>query len=145
MPIVGFNFTKIAAERNEMNAVTEKIESDLRLNDVLPEKIAIKESNEVVKFLFEFEIIYGQAGRALLSGNVLYMDEPKIIKEILASWKENRKVKAELMTQVLNAILYRCNIKALNLAQDVNLPPHFKLPRVSHKENEEEEKNPLSN
>jgi len=147
MPIIGFNFTKLAAEKKE-GIISEKIESDLRLIDILPEKIDISNSSEVVRFVFEFEIVYGSAGNALLSGNVLYMDEPKEIKNMLTQWSSNRKIKTELMAQVLNAILFRCNVKALSLEQDVALPPHFKLPRINQKTSDGLEKkpsNPLSN
>lgn len=130
MAIVGFNFTKLNIENKGVFKPSEKISSDLKINDVVAEKTAVDVSKDLVKFLFEFSIDYAGSGNAILSGEVVYLDEPEKIKAILQNWKDQKAVHADLLQQVLNTVLFRCNIKALTMAQDVNLPPHFQLPRV---------------
>ncbi len=130
MAIVGFNFTKLNIENLGVFKANEKINSDLKILDVVPEKTAIDVSKDLVKFQFEFSIDYAGSGNALLAGDVVYLEEPENIRDILENWKTKKAVHADLLQQILNAVLFRCNIKALIMAQDVNLPPHFQLPRV---------------
>jgi hypothetical protein len=46
------------------------------------------------------------------------------------TWTKTKKLDKELMTLITNFILIKCNIKALELSQQVNLPPHIRLPLV---------------
>lgn len=131
MPIVGFNFIKINIERKGKFIIPEQIKSDLKVTDIIQEQLPVGKSEEVINFSFEFSIDYGSAGSALLTGNVLYLDEPAKVKHIVEDWKKEKKMPTDIISTVLNTILFKCNIKALNLSQEVNLPPHFKLPIVS--------------
>jgi len=45
-------------------------------------------------------------------------------------WKDQKKVHKDVMTETLNVILDRCNIQALILARDINLPSPIPLPKV---------------
>ena len=131
MPIIGFNFNQIIAEKN--NKITGKlnIKNDLAIKSIEQEKITLEKSEEVLKFNFEYIINYEpKVGKIAITGNILYMDEPKKIKEILDNWKKQKKLSNELAPRILNTILSKCNIKALILSQDINLPPHIKMPFV---------------
>lgn len=131
MPIVGFNLNQISAEKS--NKITGKlnIKNDLAIKGIEQEKIALEKSEEILKFNFEYIINYEpNIGKIAITGNILYMDEPKKIKEILNDWKKQKKLSKELAPRILNTILSKCNIKALNLSQDINLPPHIKMPFV---------------
>ena len=57
------------------------------------------------------------------------------IKEYLSSWEKDKSIPTDIMSQILNTILFKCNVKALNLSQEVNLPPHIQLPRVKPNKN----------
>ena len=58
------------------------------------------------------------------------MDEPKKIEDILKTWKKDKSLHKDITQLIINAVLSRCNIKALELSQDVNLPPHIRLPLI---------------
>jgi hypothetical protein len=134
MPIAGFNFEKIQAERSKDIKGKVNIKQDLTIKKVIEEKVPLSKSGEAIKFYFEFKINYEEKiGSIILTGNVLYFDEPKKIKEIISSWNKNKKVPPEITTPVLNTVLFKCNIKALELSQDVNLPPHIPLPKLQTK------------
>jgi len=131
MPLVGFNFDKIVIEK--LGKVEGKIDikNDLGIDKVEQEKISLTPSEEVLKFTFRYEIVYEpNIGKISMLGHLLYMDKPNEIGGILKYWKKNKKVPKELIPLLLNAVLSRCSVKALALAQDVNLPPHLSLPRV---------------
>ncbi|MBI2659814.1 hypothetical protein HYX07_01495 [Candidatus Woesearchaeota archaeon] len=58
------------------------------------------------------------------------MEEQKKAKEILGNWKKDKKLPKEMMAGLLNTILTKCNVQALILSQQVNLPPPIPLPKV---------------
>ena len=48
----------------------------------------------------------------------------------LKNWKKNKAVPKDTMNEILNVILMRCNVEALILSRDVNLPPPIPLPKI---------------
>jgi len=129
MTIVGFNFEKIQAERLSNLQGNINIRNNLNIVNVAQEDIPIQKSEEVLKFTFEYVVEYmSNVGNIKIAGHILFMDDPKKTKEIIKYWKKEKKVTDEVMQQIINTILFRCNIKALSLSQEVNLPPHIPLP-----------------
>ncbi|MEK6974228.1 MAG: hypothetical protein AABW41_03270 [Nanoarchaeota archaeon] len=131
MPIIGFNFDKIEVEKKKQ--VTEKIEikNNLGIKDIDLEKIPLNNIEEVLKFMFEFSLVYDpDIGNITINGTILYSDESKKLKDIQKEWKKNKKIDTKLLEMLLNNVLYRCHVKALTLAQEVNLPAHLNLPSL---------------
>ena len=131
--IVGFGFTKLSAEKKENAKGKIDINNNVSIKDVLEENFALGKDRQqnILKFLFEFTSKYEpNVGNILFEGELLYMEEPKKAKEILADWKKNKKLPKDLMAGLLNTILTKCNIQALILSQQVNLPPPIPLPKV---------------
>lgn len=129
MTIVGFNFEKIQAERTSNLQGNINIRNNLNIIDVAQENLPIQKSEDVLKFTFEYVVEYmSDVGLIKIAGHILFMDDPKKTKEIIKYWKKEKKVTDEVMQQIINTILFRCNIKALSLSQEVNLPPHIPLP-----------------
>ncbi len=130
--IVGFGFTKLSAERNEAAKGKIDINNNVTIKNVEEADISLGKNNQsVIKFLFEFTSKYEpNVGNILFEGELLYMDDAKKTKEILASWKKDKKVPKELMAGLLNTILTKCNIQALILSQEINLPAPIPLPKV---------------
>lgn len=131
MPIVGFNFDHINVEK--LSQITGKIniKNDIGIKNLEQEKLPIGKSEESLKFHFEYSLDYQpKIGNITLKGHILYLDEPKKIKEIMTGWKKNKKIPPDITEQILNTVLFKCNIKALALSQEVNLPPHIQMPRL---------------
>ncbi|HLC50192.1 MAG TPA: hypothetical protein VJI97_02085 [Candidatus Nanoarchaeia archaeon] len=140
--IVGFSFTKITAEKNESAKGKIDINNNVSIKDVVEDNLSLgKEKQTALKFSFEFVSKYEpNLGKIAIEGNLLYMTDAKKAKEILASWKKDKKVAQEIMAGLLNTVLTKCNIQALILSQDVNLPPPIPLPKV-HMQQKQETKN----
>ena len=49
-------------------------------------------------------------------------------------WKKEKKIDQALSAILMNRILTKCDIKALALLQDLNLPPSIPLPIIAKKE-----------
>lgn len=127
MAVVGFSFSKVLVERKKApNASGVKVKADIKVVGV--DKESIGQDNNVARFEFEFTLDYEESGNVLFLGDILFMDEPKKITQMLEMWKKQKAVPKEVLKQLLNAALYRCNIKALELSQEVGLPPHLNLP-----------------
>ena len=131
--IIGFGFTKLSAEKGETAKGKIDINNNVAIKDVQEDNLALgkDKSQNILKFIFEFTSKYEpNVGSILFEGELLYMEEPKKAKEILNDWKKSKKLPKELMGGLLNTILTKCNVQALILSQQVNLPPPIPLPKV---------------
>ena len=131
--IVGFGFTKMSAEKNANSKGKIEINNNVTIKNIEESDIALgKDKQTAIKIIFNFLSKYSpDLGNISFEGEIIYMADSKKGKEIIASWKKDKKLPKDLMAPILNTILTKCNIKALILSQDVNLPPPIPLPKVS--------------
>ncbi len=132
MAIVGFNFTKIEAERLEAAKGKINVSNNVTISKVEEKNLALgNDKQKVLAFTFEFTSNYEpKVGQIKLTGETLFMDDSKKAKEVLDGWKKEKKLPKEIMTGIINAILGKCNIQSLILSEQVNLPAPIPLPRV---------------
>lgn len=141
MTVVGFNFNKIEVEKKEGVGGKINISNNVSIKDVVDTSLSLgTEKQKAIKFMFEFTSTYEpKLGKILLGGEVLFLDEASKIKKIMDEWKKDKKVEKGLMASILNTVLVKCNIQALILSQEVNLPSPIPLPKVKM-EGEEDKK-----
>ena len=139
MTIVGFNFTKIEAEKKEMIKGKININNNVHINKVEEKDLSLgNQKQKVLTFNFEFTAKYDpNIGSIKFTGDVLFMDDVKQIKEILDGWKKGKKLPKEIMPSILNTVLNKCNIQALILSELINLPPPIPLPKLQAAQPEE--------
>ncbi len=137
MPIVGFNFEKVSVEKKNPIKGKIQIKSNASITNVNEEKLPTgKTKMDGLKFNFEFNIDYTPSiGNINLKGHIFFLDDPKIIKDIVRQYKKEKKLSPEITAQIINTILLKSTTKALTLAQEVNLPPHLPLPQITQKNN----------
>ena len=130
--IIGFGFTKLSAQKNGQAKGNIDINNNVSIKDVQEDNFSMgKEKQNVLKFTFDFTSKYEpNVGSVLLEGELLYVEDPKKTKEILSGWKKDKKIEKELMATLLNTLLVKCNVQALILSQQINLPPPIPLPKV---------------
>ena len=136
MPIVGFNFDKILAEKKEPVTRNLKIKPEVTIEAVKIEEFAISsgKKEKLLKVIFDFSIGYlPKIGLIQIKGHILYSGNPKELEEISMNWKKNKDKKNDIFLNFINSILVRCNIKALSLSQEVNLPPQLRMPTLTKK------------
>ena len=131
MPIVGFTFTKVSVEKKPLISKEVQVNNDLQLKKVDLAQRSDYTGSDLGRFSFTFTVAYGEIGSIDLAGYVLYADTPENLKRIVETWEKDKMIPALLLQQILNAILVKSNVKALELAQDVGLPPHFDLPKLT--------------
>ena len=135
MQIVGFSLSKIVIERKEDVKGKFKVTSKIDLKDAKEEKIKLVEGKDVVKIDFEYSIGYEpKLAELFFKGFVLIMADPKDAKQIIEDYKKKKNMNADLKIRVLNTIFHKCNLKALELEEDFNLPTHIRLPTIKAQE-----------
>ncbi|MAH33213.1 hypothetical protein CL615_02370 [archaeon] len=132
MTIVGFNFTKIEAEKKELTKGKIKINNNVSITDVGEKNISVgTDKQKILRCSFEFVSKYDpNVGMIKLIGNVLYMNDSKKVKEIMDGWKKDKKLPKELMASILNTVLNKCNVQALILSEQISLPSPIELPKI---------------
>jgi len=135
MAIVGFSFTKINVERKKAVSGKLGIKNNVAIKSVEKSDLSFGSTKQAaVKFNFEFSAIYEpDVGQIVLVGEVLDVEDEKKTKEILDEWKKDKKVPQDVMNNILNTVLSKCNVEALILSRDINLPSPIPLPKVSTK------------
>ncbi len=132
MAIAGFGFTKIEVERKPMKGGKIGISNNVAIKNIQEKELHLgKEKQKAAQFLFEFTSKYDpDVGHISIEGELLFIEEAKKVEEILAEWKKDKRVPPDVMTNILNNILNKCNISALIFSREVNLPAPIPLPKV---------------
>ena len=133
MKIIGFNLLKISSEKKENLKGELKISQNINIEEITKEKISISK-DEALKIKFQFTIDYGEDfAKIEFKGNILLLPEKEEFKKILKKWKD-KKLEDEFRMPLFNFIMAKCTIKALNLEDELSLPPHIQMPRISPKQ-----------
>lgn len=135
MGVVGLQFNKIVVEKFSPVKGKITVNNNVAVTDVEKSDLTLGASKQnAVKFHFEFKANYEPKVAVLtFNGYLTFFDKPEAVKEICDGWKKDKKIPKEVMGNVLNTILSRCNVEAMIFAREVNLPPPIPLPKVQVK------------
>lgn len=139
MSIIGFQFNKILIEKYSPVQGKISVNNNVALTNVEKSELVFgNEKQNILRFDFEFNASYEPKGgkkvaSIILHGGLTYLDQPAKIAELEKGWKKDKKIPREVMTPILNSILSKCNIEALVLAKEINLPPPIPMPKVNVK------------
>ena len=136
MRVIGFNYTKLHAERQPTQEQTKKITTNIEFIDVEKDAIDVIKEGEVIKVSFKYGVLYEPKNAEIgCEGAVLLLINKEMSKETIKLWKK-KKIEDKLKLPLLNLILNKCTLKAFQLEEDLGLPTHLKLPSVSGTQNE---------
>ncbi len=132
MTVVGLQIHKINVEKFAPAKGKVSVNNNVTVKDVERTDLTFGTSKQdALKFTFEFKAAYEpKIANIILEGSVTFFDKKEAIEAIQKSWKKDKKIPSEVMTPILNTILTRCNVQAMILSREVNLPPPIPLPRV---------------
>jgi len=133
MNLAGFNFNKISIEKFSDKVETLKIETNMDISDINKiESNFLKSNEELLKINFTYTVNYNpNLAKIELSGQVFIRTDSKKSKDILKQWK-NKKLAEDFKMPLLNFILRKSNLKALELEEEMNLPLHIPLPHLKN-------------
>ncbi|MBD3259254.1 hypothetical protein GF371_01325 [Candidatus Woesearchaeota archaeon] len=140
MSIVGFNFTKINAEKKEGAKGKINIKNNVIIKDVVEQSMSLgAKDTKAMRVDFQFVSEYQPSlGNITIDSSIVALRPASEIAQIIKDWNETKQLPAELIEQLFSYVLRRCNIKAIMLAEDLNLPSPVPLPRVETKAQTEE-------
>ena len=135
MTIIANNFTKITVEKKGPAKGKVNISNNVSIENVEKTELSVGAAKQpAARFIFEFVSKYEpKVGEIILNGELVFLEKDDKVTEIVAEWKKSKRVKKEIMAPVLNNILTKCNIEALILSREINLPPPVQLPKVTIK------------
>ena len=134
MTVIGFSFTKMLIEKKNPVKGKVSINNNVGIKGLEETKLQINTTRKALKLNFEFTSTYDpNIGKIFLEGEVIYLIDKNKAAEAVKNWKKNKKIEKDMMTNVLNNVLAKCNIQALILSKDMNLPPPIPLPKVGEK------------
>jgi hypothetical protein len=135
MRIIGFNLTKISGERKQNIKEKLEIKQNINIDDVSKETIPISKE-EAIKIEFTFSIKYGSEFATIeFKGQIIALPDKDELKDILKEWK-NKTLPETIKTGVFNFIMSKCNIKAVSLEDEMSLPIHIPMPKITPKKEE---------
>ncbi len=130
MQIIGFNLTKILVEREEKFDGKLEVKQNIDISNVSKEKVPFSDG-DAIKIKFNYNVTYDPDFAKLnLEGYLILMVDKEETKKFLKSWKD-KKLPEETKVSLFNFIMSKCNIKALNLEDELNLPLHVPMPRIN--------------
>ena len=130
MRIIGFNLTKILAERQEEDGQGIRVDQNIDIKDIKEEKIPIT-NNKALKIKFNLTVTYSKDfGKIKFEGSIMTLPVEEEFKSIMDSWKD-KKIPENMRLGIFNFIMVKCNIKALYLEDEMGMPLHVPMPRLS--------------
>lgn len=132
MRIIGFNLTKISGNRIDKIEGNLEITQNIDIKEIVEEEIQISKE-KALKISFSFTINYSNNfAKIEFDGIVLILPEKNELKNIIKQWND-KKIPEEIRVPLFNFIMQKCNVKALSLEDELNLPTHFQMPRIDAK------------
>lgn len=136
MNIIGFNFTKIKAEKLKQLESNVKINNNIKIKSIEKEDVTFIKEKDSFKLEFEFSLEFEpKVAELSLEGFILFIIDKKDSKDLLNQWK-TKKLPEEIRNPIYNLIFTKCNLKAFQIEEEISLPPHIPLPKLQQKPEE---------
>jgi hypothetical protein len=139
MRIIGFNLTKISAEKTT-EKIVKKPSTSIEFIDMKEDKTDILKEGKIIKITFKYSVLYGEQenskeGEVVCHGDIILSVTKDESKEITKDWKK-KKLPTPMNIILFNFILRRCTPKAIFLEDEVALPIHTPMPKLQQKKEE---------
>lgn len=132
MQIIGFNYTKVHAERASKWEKITNISANIKFTNVEKEDMDLVKNNEVLKVSFLYEVHYEpKNAHVQMEGNILLNVEKEESKEVTKTWSKKKEVSEQLRNTLARFLWKKCSLKAFQLEEELNIPTHIQLPQIS--------------
>ena len=138
MRVMGFNLEKVNIERFKDNPENLKYNTKIDISNIESlNSNFIKIKDEMIKISFKYNVTYEpEYAKLEIAGNLLLAVEPKLSRDVLREWKD-KKISEDFRLTILNIIIRKSSIKALQLEDELGLPPHLPFPILKKQESNE--------
>jgi len=141
MPIVQKQFKEISAKRESLKGKIKmgKLKNNISIIDVRKVDKNDKIDSQIIVFEYEFDTNYSleepkgkSLGNIKLVGEIFYADSIKKTDDIIEDWNKNKKLKGNILKDILNIAFKDSQIEALEQSKKVGLPPPIPLMRFKN-------------
>ena len=134
MKILGFNLTKISAEKISSKLENVKINTNIDISEISEAKAdeMIKLKEDILTIKFTFILDYTDYAKIEFQGILILAIDSKDSKEILKNWKNDKKISDEFRISLFNLILRKSTLRALQLEEEIGIPLHLPLPSLKY-------------
>ena len=141
MKILGINFIKLDAEKLSTNTAGVKINTHIDLSEIREVKSDFFSSGEkILGIKFSYEISYDpNFAKIKFLGNILVSTDALKFNQVLEGWKE-KNLPEEFRLSIFNSILKKSSLKALQLEEELNIPPHLAMPFLKTQDKSQDSK-----
>ena len=131
MKVIGFNFTRLSAERLKDSVDEIKINTELDFPEIKETKSPfLKIKEELLEAKFEYKVNYEPGlAKVVIQGKVLFSVDEKTANEVLKQWKK-KNLPEDFRILLVNVVMRKSALKALTLCDELNLPVHVPLPTL---------------
>lgn len=131
--IIGVNLESIEAKKLTTPKGSIRIDNNTTIKAINEISVPIVKE-KVNKIDFKFQTRYAQekkqVGTIIIEGNVIYKGNRAEIKK---RWKKEKKMPESVAMEIMNVVLRKCLIKAVDLSEQIMLPPPIVLPIIRPK------------
>ncbi|MDP2947496.1 MAG: hypothetical protein Q8N88_05265 [Nanoarchaeota archaeon] len=125
LKILDSKFIKINGYRNPNFSGDIKTKTNLKIIDIKN----IKNTN-LLRIKYDFEIVFGNLGQISISGMLIISTDPETSLQIQNIWKD-KKIETPQYITIANIIIQKASLRAIQLEEELSLPIHIKLPKLS--------------
>lgn len=138
MNLIGFGFNKINAEKFSSIKKGLTLNNNINIFDVsFPKEGFFKSKKDIVEIKFNYILNYSpEIAKIELGGSFIFEVESQLAKDIENKWKE-KTLPEDFRTIVLNFIVKKSNVRALQIEEEFNLPYHIPFPTLKKSEKKE--------
>jgi hypothetical protein len=135
MKLIGFNLTKMNLEKKSDNFKGMKINSGIDILEIKEVNSPIFNSQDKILLIrFNQYVNYDQdIANLSFYGNLIISTGQGQVKEILNKW-EDKKLPEDFKLIIFNLIFKKITLKALQMEEELNLPPHIPFPSFKQSE-----------
>ena len=128
---MGFNFTKISAEKFPEKVEKVNLKSNLNVSSINPVNSEVLNINDTLLGVdFNYNIDYKpNFAKIEFKGDLLVAVSKEQADSVIKEW-ENKKMPDDFKVKLFNLILRKISIKSLELEDEMGLPLHMSMPRV---------------
>lgn len=129
MRFIRFNLTKINAERLSENTENLKVNTSIDILNIDSINKINEQDQDILKVGFNYSISYDPGfAKISFSGEVFISEKSDLTEDILSNWKKDKSFSEDFRLFLFNIILMKCNLKALQFEEELNIPLHIPLP-----------------
>ncbi len=133
--IINLTLDKISVDKTGPLKGKIEAKNGIKFTDIAEHPTPEGMNNQaLLKFKFTYSVDYlPNIAKTEIVGYIHYLTSKDAKDKILEDWDKEKKIEPSFSGQLVNYVFAKCGVMALSLSQQVGLPPHIAMPKISLK------------